>query len=584
MTSSRLRRIAGTLLGLSVALCATTTSAAPRPTPRPKAQPAPGPPTPAVATSIEVTVVQVAGTQAFLKPGARGGVHRGAKVIINRKEYQVIQTSDSFAVIDVGSEPAHEQDKGQSTVVGSEVEKAKELDKPQPLSKWEHAWTEEEAPANAQRPRFVPLGTTERDRRWDVTLSIAGGGYIPLGQPTAGLSYAQLDARVHAEPFDAPAALDLDVSLQRWFAGNIDARDGAVARPTLWLRELLFSYHTASLYASLGRMRYAASTLGPLDGARVRTPLGDGFAVGAFGGLLPNPLSGEPSLSAQRFGVEATYSRPEDDLRPEAALVMHGSMFGGALDERRIAGNFGVYPGPARLGGFFEVTNFDTNNPWRASAVELTAAGLDTSARMGIFQFGGRLDLRQPERSRWLASMLPTSWFCRTVPGAPGVSAGGEPCDGSVSTRAVASVDASVEIDNVSLTVGGTTARDLTQAGGAPDMTGGFAAGRVVRIQKIARIDASASYSQATYLDMLQGSAGPGVTLFDNVLDLSVYFRSASLRYRSVSASLLQQGLGFTVGVFPSSEVIFTVQSEATVGDDSRAFLLFGTAMWRPRL
>jgi hypothetical protein len=166
----------------------------------------------------------------------------------------------------------------------------------------------------------------------------------------------------------------------------------------------------------------------------------------------------------------------------------------------------------------------------------------------------------------------------------PGWPAGGEQCDGSVSTRAVGALDASVEIDNVSLTVGGTTVRDLTQTGAAANMTGGFAAARVVRIEKVARIDASASYSQATYLDILQGSAGPGVTLFDDVLDLSFYYRSATLRYRLLSTWLLQQGLGLTMGVFPSSEVVFTVQSEAMVGGDAKAFLLFGTAIWRPRL
>jgi len=35
--------------------------------------------------SIEVTVVQLAGTQAYLQPGASGGVHRGATIVLNHK-------------------------------------------------------------------------------------------------------------------------------------------------------------------------------------------------------------------------------------------------------------------------------------------------------------------------------------------------------------------------------------------------------------------------------------------------------------------------------------------------------------------
>src|SRR6202011_1813824 len=119
----------------------------------------------APAGDIDVTVVQVAGTQAYLQPGERGGGRRGATVVIRHKAYPVIETSDSFAVIDVGAEPPQEFDKGRAAAVSAVEEKPKELPKPKPLSSWEHAWGEAEAPANAQRPRFVPLGSSERDRR-----------------------------------------------------------------------------------------------------------------------------------------------------------------------------------------------------------------------------------------------------------------------------------------------------------------------------------------------------------------------------------------------------------------------------------
>lgn len=611
-TTRLLRGARGLAVAVSLGLALATASpdasaqhgkpaAAPKPKPKPKPPVTPPPERPpaghekpthekpahekpaSAASGIPVTVVEVAATQAYLQPGASGGVHRGSKVTIGHKQYTVLQTTAAYAVVDFGRESLREQEKGTATVVTEEEDKAAELAKPRPLATWEHAWTEAESPALAQTPRFVPLGGAERDRRYDVRLSTAFGALVPFGRG-AGIGRVEINTRIHAEPFSAPLAFDLDLSVQRWFAPGLDNRNGSGARPTVWLREALVGYGTGGWYAGLGRMRYAAATLGTLDGARVRAPLGAGFGIGAFGGVLPEPLNGSPSLVAQRFGVEASYSRPDAELRPEAALVFHGSMFDGKLDERRMSAVFGLYPGLTRIGGHAEVSSFDKDNPWKASSIELTAAGLDASVRAGIFQFGGRFDLRQPIRSRWLASFLPATWFCRTTPAPAGSPPGTpDPCDGSVSTRALGALDAGIEVGNVRVTVGATTIGDLTQTGGAPDMKGGFAAGRVVRIAKVLRIDASANYSTATYIDMFGGSAGPGVTLFDEVLDLGAYYRYGGLTYRSVSTGFTQHGIGGTAMLFPTSELVFTMQGEGIAGDDVSALMLFGTAMWRPR-
>jgi hypothetical protein len=393
----------------------------------------------------------------------------------------------------------------------------------------------------------------------------------------------ELNARLHAEPFAAPAAFDLDASLQGWAAADLATRVGGTTRSTVYVRELLASYTAGSLYAGIGRLRYAAATLGTLDGARVEDRMGGGFSVGAFGGFLPNPLSGAPAVDAERFGVEARYSRPDVGLRPDAALVLHGSTFQGALDERRISGVFGVYPGTARLGGYLEVSGFDANNPWKASPVELTAAGVDGSIRLGPLELGARFDARQPERSRWLASYLPASWFCTTVP-APGLNlTASEPCNGDVSTRAFGEIDAGLQLDHFSLFVAATAIRDLTQSPEA-NMTGGFATARVLRIARTLRFEVSGNYSSGTYLDMIGGTAGPGMTLLDDALDVSAYYRLAILQYRSVSASLVQNGAGGTIVLFPSAEVLFTLQGEGMSGDDARALMVFGSVTWRPRL
>ncbi len=535
------------------------------------------------APAVDVTVVEVAGGRAFLRPGTTGGIFRGARVTLGGKEFVVSQSTDSFSVIELGQESVHEEARGRAIPVDEEADRPVELPKPKALSTWEHAWSPARAPADSQTPRLVPIGDMESNRRYDVRISVAGGGLIPLGQQGIAESSAELQARLHAEPFEAPLAIDADASLQDWFAANLDQRAGSSARPLLYVRELFASYRSAGFYGGIGRMRYAASTLGSLDGIRAAVPLGGGFSVGAFGGLLPNPLSAAPSLDSERFGVEATYSRPELALRPDAALVVDGSTFQSNLDERRISGVFGLYPGPSRLGGHFEVSGFSAGNPWGAKAVELTAAGFDTSVRAGPFSFGGRFDAMQPERSQWLASYLPLSWFCRTKP-ASALAGAPEVCDGSVSTRAFGEVDAGMEIDRVSIVAAATTTGDLTQTNGAARTVGGYAVARVVRIARVLRIDASGNYSQGTYVNMAGGTIGPGFTLLGDALDVSAYYRNTTLQYRVDSSTLVDHGVGATVMLFPSSVLAFSLQSEAMFGDDAQALTVFGTATWRPRL
>jgi hypothetical protein len=584
----RLPRASGPALGLILLCLAPAADAAQpkaKPHPQPKAPAASAPPSSVSPKSIAVTIVEIAGTRAYIQPGATAGVRRSAAVTLLGKDYPVVETSDSYAVVEIGDAPLHEQEKGSASLVAQEEQKPAELPKPRSLDTWKQAWTPEAAPAASQTPRFVPLGDAERSRRFDARFTVAAGGLIPLGggQVGSSLGEAELQMRLHAEPFTTPFALDLDASLRGWAAADLATRIGASTRPFLFVRELLASFPVGAFSLGVGRMRYAASTLGALDGVRVESPIAEGLTVGAFGGLLPNPLSGVPSLDAQRFGVEARYGRPDLDLRPEAALVFQGSTFEGSLDERRMSGLFGLYPGASRFGGYFEVSNFEANNPWGASNVELTAAGVDQSVRFGSFELAARFDVRQPERSRWLAIFLPASWFCTTVPAPAANPTAPEPCNGRVDTRAFGQIDAGVTTSHVSLLVGGLTVTDLTQTN-EPNMIGGFATARVLRIAKRLRVEASGNYSRSTYVTMYGGTAGPGITLFDDALDVGAYYRLAALTYASNGAWLLQDGVGATIVLLPNSELLFTFQGEGITGDDTKALLLFATATWRPRL
>ncbi|HLK37725.1 MAG TPA: hypothetical protein VKU41_13285, partial [Polyangiaceae bacterium] len=104
------------------------------------------------------------------------------------------------------------------------------------------------------------------------------------------------------------------------------------------------------------------------------------------------------------------------------------------------------------------------------------------------------------------------------------------------------------------------------------------------RVAKVLRLEAAADYSRSTYANMYGGSAGPGLTLLDDVLDVSAYYRFTVIEYRSDATSLVQDGIGGTIVVFPSSEVLFTLQGEGIVGDDVKALTIFATAAWRPHL
>jgi hypothetical protein len=449
-------------------------------------------------------------------------------------------------------------------------------------------WPAPVAPASGKAVRYVPLGDADTNRKTDVRFTLLAGGVFPLADRGAIVSRAELNARVRAEPFAMPLALLLDASLQGWFGPGVGGRAGAPARaPVIRARELMLAYGSQDGFsANFGRMRYAAATLGTLDGLRLRTAVGDsGFAVAAFGGLLPNPLSSSPETDAQRFGVEATYSAIDTALRPEAALVVQGSTFGGKLDERRIGGVVGFFPGHARFGGHFEVGNYAANNPFGASSVELNNAGADGSVVLGPLQLGARVEMRKPERSFWLASYLPLSFFCLTAPPPPNPNPGTpiapEKCDGRTATRVEGALDATLSVGNVVIAGGATTARDVA-IGGLPSMFGGFANARVMRIAQHLRVDAGASYSTATYMRMLGLTAGPGLLFFEETLDLGAYYRFSNINYDAGGDARSQHGVGLTGSLLPSRQFALTLQTEAIRGTDTDALLAFMTAMYRP--
>jgi hypothetical protein len=588
------------LLAELIVLAASASGVANAQKAKPKPKPALAPAKPPVAKpipvannadTVPVTVVEVAGGNVYLKPGAAGGVRRNSKVTIDRREYFVTASTTSFAIIELGDTPApREQATGVASVVTKEEEHPKELPPPHALEELRGQWTAWHPPAESQHPKPVPLGLPDHDRRYDVLVWGYVGGLAALGDRGGGYLRAEIGLRMHVEPFSAPLMLDVDGSAQRWFGAGIYDRDGA--RPTLRVRELQLGYGNPGRYfGAMGRIKYAAATLGALDGIRARAPIGQDFSVSAFGGVLPDPLDGEPSTASQRFGAEVAFSKPEVGLRPEAAVVVHGSTYDGRADERRISGVVGIYPGRSRVGAHVEVSAFDKDNPWGVNTTELTAAGLDAMVRVGVLQLGAHADMRQQERSRFLASFLPPSWFCVRVPGPPPAPTtppnppnppNPDQCDPRATTLYQAGVDAGLTTDHFALFLAGLASDNLARSS-APSQAGVLANMRVLRIYRGLRLEASGTASTGTFMDIFSGGGGPGISAFGDRFDASIYYRRTIMQYR-VGDVLTGNAIGAYATLLSGHDVVVSLQGEGTNGDDLRAVMGAVVVVWRPRL
>jgi hypothetical protein len=300
--------------------------------------------------------------------------------------------------------------------------------------------------------------------------------------------------------------------------------------------------------------------------------------------VLPDPLQGSLSTESQRFGVELGYSRPEAALRPEGALVVHGSTYDGRLDERRISGVFSVYPGTSRAGAHFEVSGFDKSNPWGVKPLELTAAGADGAVRFGAWEVGGRVDMHQQERSRYLAAYLPPSYFCARVPGpatAPGSPPSPDVCDPQASTLYQLAVDAGLTTEHFAMFVSALSSNSFI--GSAPSQKGLFANMRVLHIARMLRLESSGAASTGSYMDMFSATIGPGVSAFGDRLDASLYVRRTLLEY-SVGPTLHMNAIGAYATLLPGNDLVLSLQGEATGGDDADAVMGALVLVWRPRL
>src|SRR5439155_5782905 len=167
-----------------------------------------------------------------------------------------------------------------------------------------------------------------------------------------------------------PLAADLDIALRGFSRG--------VASPTrtpLFVRAAQLRYGpTTDPSLVVGRLRYAASALGMLDGGRVAAHVG-ALELAAFGGLVPDPLGGRPDTGASRFGGELIYDDATSPWQPRLAITAYGSTWSGKLDERRLTAVASTGHDSTWLSAWAEMQQFAADNPWNAPALDLTGAG-----------------------------------------------------------------------------------------------------------------------------------------------------------------------------------------------------------------
>lgn len=527
---------------------------------------------------VTVKVAYIAGGRAYLAPGEAAGVRVGSVVVLRDRKYRVVGATDKHAVIEMKGRTLRIGTAGRAIV---EVERSARtvVPRPKPLSAYESQWPVAVVPATTQSPEYVPLGSRSEETRIDLSVSTDVGGTIAL-RDGGSFGRAALRTRLHAEPFEQPVFFDVDLAGQSWFGGDIANRSGASSRPVIAVRELLFGYGTLrSAQVGLGRLPFVAVGVGQLDGLRVRSPTWSGFSIGAFGGTVPNPLDNLPTLDTTRFGAQLAYQNESLDAQPFIGLSIHGSTFMGELDERRLNLEFDVFPGSARVSGHFELSMHDETNPWRAPRFEVSAAGLDASVRVGLFQIAGRFDMRLPERSLWLTEYLPLGYLCNTVPDPASSEATEVVCADSNDARYFGGLDASWIFPRLALHAGANVVHSETAD--QFDQLAGYLQLRVLRIADLMWTDVSVAAYARSFVSDYAARLAAGIDI-GRIAELSAYYRISLNQYEDLPDGWIQHSAGGDLYFGLGHDLDLGLRIDGIFGEDVSVLVLGSNLTWRP--
>jgi len=404
----------------------------------------------------------------------------------------------------------------------------------------------------------------------------SGSALVPLDGATEPVGRAELRARMSAAALRYPAALRADVAVQRWlgrFATGVAQGD---VRPRLRVRELSLLLGRPDGYrAELGRLRYAAATLGAIDGGRVEAARWGALSLAGFAGLLPDPIDGRPERGAARFGLELGLRGERLKSRPALALVGSGSVFAGRLDERRVQAQVALSPGAHHLSAYAEGAAFDRDNPWGRPSLDLTAAGGDVALRFGRARLGARFDLRKPERSYWLASALPVSWLCSTASSAltsPASGASPARCRAD-DTRYAAQAFGGFELGRAQLDLGGSWVGSSEPALGKHAL--GHATLRFVRLAGRYDLGLGGAHEGGSVLRASTSLRTEiGVSALDDRAHVGLFYRPVHRRYQASLDALWEHGTGVSLHVSPRDALALDLYGELRVGDVDVALVM----------
>jgi hypothetical protein len=344
------------------------------------------------AESVAVKVVDAGGDIMFVEPGEAAGLRLGTRVSIGKDTFVVVELNAKTAAI--------RPETGQTANAAIGAAGTAEVT-PRPAAREPEAFREQwpavVAPIVGNRP------TASNGPRADVVsrITIVASAFGAIGDE----SRASGEARVIAT-FDGlggrPLGLDLDVAGRGYSVGWNRQENEPV-----FVRAAQLRYGNAF---AIGRLRYAATSIGMLDGARVAAHTGD-LELAAFGGFVPDPLSGEPETST-RFGTEIVWNAERAGWQSRIALAATGSTFDGKLDERRLSLAASAGHGRLWLDGWAEAQQFAKDNPFGAPSVQLTGAGASVTWRSPKAHAGFGVTYFRPEQSLRLAAVLPPEWLC----------------------------------------------------------------------------------------------------------------------------------------------------------------------------
>jgi hypothetical protein len=544
----------------------------------------------AAAEPVAVRVVDVAGGAVYLSPGRAAGIIPGTKVRLRGVEVVIVEVTEKTAMARLDGARVAVGDSGTADVTPGAAPATRQLAKPRPPEAFSGQWNDPVLPATRQSPRPVPLGAARGSGAAHVT--VTGHAFAAADRDrTTG----DAEGRVIAA-FDVlterPLTAAVDVA-GRWFSDGVDRR----AHTPVFVRAAQLAYGAPDdPRLAVGRLRFAATSVGMLDGGRASARIGS-VELAAFGGLVPDPLSGKPDTSASRFGAELVYDAGDagdagDAHQARLAVAAHGSTWDGQLDERRLSiaasgtpwGGASGTPAAGRgalwLDGWADLDAFPSGNPWAAPSIELTGAGATAEWRRHGTHAGLDVTFLRPERSLRLAALLPSEWLCTLAP-APGSVAADTCASGAWWASATASLGTRTPrwaLDAVA-TLGDTHGqyRGLERSG---YLRGELRAGPV-------RLDAAIAGGQASFASWTALELGAAFAP-TRALDVAVAYRpelrdyAASTGTQLVHSAIADAHLALSTALDLAISAIGTLGRRDPLAGDRDTLALLAMFAWRP--